>query len=114
MTWCLRPRVGRARSLYHSLTTLSDKTAPRVTQQGFSHMNQSLEDRIRERAYEIWTAHGCVDGQADQHWLAAEREILPRATNALVANSVPQQKQQNKNRRPPSRAKTSNTSRAAS
>jgi hypothetical protein len=34
---------------YHSLTTLSDKTAPRVTQQGFSHMNQSLEDRIRER-----------------------------------------------------------------
>jgi Protein of unknown function (DUF2934) len=76
-------------------------------------MNQSLEDRIRERAYEIWTAHGCVDGQADQHWLAAEWEILARATNALVGNSVPQQKQ-NKNRQSPSRAKTSNTSRAAS
>jgi hypothetical protein len=42
-------------------------------------MDQNLEDRIRERAYEIWTAHGCVDGQADQHWLAAEREILARA-----------------------------------
>ena len=23
--------------------------------------------RRRERAYEIWTAHGCVHGQADQH-----------------------------------------------
>jgi len=67
-------------------------------------MNQPLEDRIRERAYEIWTAHGCIDGQADQHWLAAEREILAKATNALVG----------KNRRPPSRAKTSKTLRAAS
>jgi hypothetical protein len=45
-----------------------------------SHMDQSLEDRIRERAYEIWTAHGRVHGQADQHWLAAEREILAAAT----------------------------------
>jgi hypothetical protein len=36
-------------------------------------MDQSVENRIRERAYEIWTAHGCVHGQADQHWLAAER-----------------------------------------
>ena len=76
-------------------------------------MDQNLEDRIRERAYEIWTAHGCVDGQADQHWLAAEREILARATNAPVGNSVPQQKQK-KNSRPPSRAKTSKTLRAAS
>jgi Protein of unknown function (DUF2934) len=39
-------------------------------------MDQSLENRIRERAYEIWTADSCVHGQADQHWLAAEREIL--------------------------------------
>jgi Protein of unknown function (DUF2934) len=76
-------------------------------------MNQPLEDRIRERAYEIWTAHGCIDGQADQHWLAAEREILAKATNALVGNSLPQQKEK-KNRRPPSRAKTSKTLRAAS
>jgi hypothetical protein len=61
-------------------------------------MDQSLEDRIRERAYEIWTAHGCVDGQADQHWLAAEREILARATSALARDGgVPQKKK----RRPP-------------
>jgi hypothetical protein len=76
-------------------------------------MDQSLEDRIRDRAYEIWTAHGCVDGQADQHWLAAEREILARATNALVGNNVPQQKQK-KHPRQPSRAKTSKALRAAS
>ena len=37
--------------------------------------DQSLENRIRERAYEIWIAHGCAHGHADQHWLAAEREV---------------------------------------
>jgi hypothetical protein len=49
-------------------------------------MDQSLESCIRERAYEIWTAHGCVHGQADQHWLAAEREILAASTPAPPVN----------------------------
>lgn len=29
-------------------------------------MDQSLKNRISERAYEIWAAHGRADGQADQ------------------------------------------------
>jgi hypothetical protein len=47
-------------------------------------MNPNLETLIRERAYEIWTSRGCVHGQADQHWLAAEREILTASTAALA------------------------------
>jgi hypothetical protein len=39
-------------------------------------MDPNLTDRIRERAYQIWFAGGCHDGAAEQHWLAAEREIL--------------------------------------
>lgn len=54
-------------------------------------MEQSLEVRIRERAYEIWNAQGCPDGRADEYWLTAEREIL----------TVPAMKS------PPSRATTS-------
>ncbi len=46
-------------------------------------MDQNLGKLIRERAYEIWTSHGCVHGQADQHWLAAEREILTASTATL-------------------------------
>ena len=46
-------------------------------------MHQNLENFIRERAYEIWTSRGCVHGQADQHWLAAEREILTASTTTL-------------------------------
>jgi DUF2934 family protein len=42
-------------------------------------MDNTLEDRIRERAYEIWTMTGRPDGQADQHWLLAEREVLAMA-----------------------------------
>ena len=38
-------------------------------------MDQSLENRIRERAYEMWTAHGRV-----HNWLAAERELLATST----------------------------------
>jgi hypothetical protein len=41
-----------------------------------SPMDQDLSDRIRERAYEMWFASGCPDSEAEQHWLAAERELL--------------------------------------
>jgi Protein of unknown function (DUF2934) len=39
-------------------------------------MEQDLSARIRERAYEIWIASGYRDGEAKQHWLAAERGNL--------------------------------------
>jgi Protein of unknown function (DUF2934) len=68
---------------------------------GTSHMSHNLENRIRERAYEIWTADGCVHGQADQHWLAAEREILATSTPELAAEKDPRNK-----RRSPARSKT--------
>ena len=55
-------------------------------------MDQNLENRIRERAYEIWTAHGFIHGQADQHWLTAEREILTELTAALAVKQNLQQK----------------------
>ena len=48
-------------------------------------MDANLYDRIRERAYEIWFATGCRDGEAEQHWLTAEREILHAAKPAMPA-----------------------------
>jgi Protein of unknown function (DUF2934) len=53
------------------------------TRHGPGSYLRTLENRIRERAHEIWTAHGCIDGQADQHWLAAEHEILMESTASL-------------------------------
>jgi hypothetical protein len=39
-------------------------------------MEQALEQRIRQRAYEIWDAVGRPQGASELHWLAAEREVL--------------------------------------
>ena len=39
-------------------------------------MPQDLEHTIRERAYHLWVADGCRDGDSERHWLAAEREVL--------------------------------------
>ncbi len=37
---------------------------------------QNLEQTIRERAYHLWIADGRRDGNAEAHWLSAQREIL--------------------------------------
>ena len=37
---------------------------------------QDLEHAIRERAYHLWIESGHEDGNADGHWLLAQREIL--------------------------------------
>ena len=42
-------------------------------------MNETLERRIRERAYEIWTTTGREHGRAEEHWFSAERQLLASA-----------------------------------
>jgi hypothetical protein len=37
---------------------------------------QDLDQTIRERAYQLWIESDRDDGKADDHWLAAQREIL--------------------------------------
>ena len=51
------------------------------TRQACSHSTSRLP---QINYYEIWTAHGCIHGQADQHWLAAERETLTESTAPLA------------------------------
>jgi len=48
-------------------------------------MEHSVQERIRERAYQLWDAGGRVEGQADQHWLCAEREILSLPTTSAAS-----------------------------
>ena len=52
-------------------------------------MEQTLQDRIRERAYHLWN-NGC--GQGDDHyWLMAEREVLAEiAAESLLASTAPE------------------------
>jgi hypothetical protein len=36
---------------------------------------QDIEQTIRDRAYHLWLESGCQDGNADGHWLTAQREV---------------------------------------
>ena len=47
-------------------------------------MDQTVTERIRERAYQIWAANGCPDGQAERHWFTAKRELLDAQKTALA------------------------------
>ena len=48
-------------------------------------MPQDIEQRICERAYHLWVADGCRDGEADSHWLTAERDVLAELAAAMPA-----------------------------
>ncbi len=45
---------------------------------------QNLEQAIRERAYHLWMDDGCRDGNADAHWLVAQREVLASALGSFA------------------------------
>src|SRR5262249_46518005 len=77
---------------YPSLIMVRDQECLHHPPRRTFHMNKSLENRIRERAYEIWTAHGCMHGQAEQHWLAAEQEMLATSTAVLADKPNPKKK----------------------
>ena len=57
------------------------------TEHRANQMEPDLSDRIRERAYEIWIASGYRDGEAEQHWLAAEQEVLSAQRSAAVPSA---------------------------
>ena len=54
-------------------------------------MMQDLEQSIRERAYHLWMESGCPDGNAEAHWLAAQREVLSASVSTFAR--VPEVKQ---------------------
>jgi hypothetical protein len=61
-------------------------------------MDKQLEQRIRERAYELWTQHGSPTDGADEYWYQAEREILgdtaAESTTEVGALTVPSGEEQ--------------------
>jgi hypothetical protein len=44
---------------------------------------QDIEQTIRDRAYHLWLESGCQDGNANGHWLVAQREILSASLGEL-------------------------------
>jgi hypothetical protein len=51
---------------------------------------QDLEQAIRERAYHLWAEGGRPDGQANAHWLEAQRQILSVSLAGLDRTVTPE------------------------
>ena len=86
VTVCSTDRITTAKWLLLALS--SARNYRRTMSQMEQAMHQDLSERIRERAYEIWIASGGRDGEADQHWLAAEQEILSSQRSAAVPRAT--------------------------
>ncbi|WP_134499146.1 DUF2934 domain-containing protein [Microvirga pakistanensis] len=52
-------------------------------------MDKQLEQRIRERAYELWMQHGGLPDRADEYWYQAEQEVLGRQSGETSDNRHP-------------------------
>ncbi len=50
-------------------------------------MQSDRQERISERAYQIWVAEGRVDGKHDEHWHRAESEIAEEEIRLAAALS---------------------------
>ncbi len=49
-------------------------------------MDNEVEQRIRERAYELWVQSG-QEGPAEEHWLQAEREVMGTPNEVSIAGT---------------------------
>ncbi len=50
-----------------------------------NHSAVEVESEIRRRAYELYESRGFVDGQAEQDWIQAEREVRARQSQKHTA-----------------------------
>jgi hypothetical protein len=48
-------------------------------------MQSDRQERISERAYQIWVAEGHVHGRHEEHWHRAEREIAEEELRLAAA-----------------------------
>jgi hypothetical protein len=60
-----RKQIPQASKANNTASTILDQT-----------LSISVEQQIRERAYELYLLRGSQDGHAEQDWLDAEYEIL--------------------------------------
>ena len=53
-------------------------------------MDAAFEQKVRERAYEMWKAAGQENGLADLHWLSAEQAVMQEHQLKMAAAEMKQ------------------------
>ena len=75
-----------------------------------------LEQAIRQPAYHLWIEFGRQDGQADNYWLAAQREVLSASLGEIgrvIASNAAKSRQSRRRRGRPERTGGLRLSRSA-
>ncbi len=62
-----------------------EKKSPAKVQSESQVVNTDAEQRIRQRAYEIYEASGREEGRDEEHWLQAEAELLGDSAKRVAA-----------------------------
>ena len=52
-------------------------------------MTADIQDKIRQRAFELWQAEGHPEGRDYDHWLKAEAELSAALNAAAAARKAP-------------------------
>jgi hypothetical protein len=52
--------------------------------------NELEEQRIRERAYELWQQDGAPEGRADEYWEKAQRQVLAESSGTSAPIEEPE------------------------
>jgi Protein of unknown function (DUF2934) len=57
-------------------TSLLNSRQPYLEQQSLSHRDEgNMQERIRQRAYELYEERGCHDGHDEEDWAQAEEQV---------------------------------------
>lgn len=59
-------------------STRKAETATRLQMAASTHLAPGLEERIRQRAYELYEQEGRQEGRDEEYWLRAEAEVRGR------------------------------------
>ena len=51
-------------------------------------LDNETQDRVRQRAYELWEQHGRSDGHEAEFWHQAERELNGEASSSDTSKGV--------------------------
>jgi hypothetical protein len=68
-----------------TMKTFSNPPSSTKTRNSSIEPTAEMQERIRERAYELYEQHGRVDGHDCDDWLQAESEIIETRKKSVAA-----------------------------
>ncbi|HET8824983.1 MAG TPA: DUF2934 domain-containing protein [Terriglobales bacterium] len=77
-----KPKAEKAET---KVLQMPETAAPANGNGNSNHSAVDVEAEIRRRAYELYEGRGYVDGQAEEDWIRAEREVRARESQKHTA-----------------------------